>query len=251
MKIVVLTNNNSLFGKKLIQQIEQNNIPLEGVVILNQPISYHLTLLRYVVKRVGFIQAMLLAIMSVIKGFLLTTENISYSDFSSRLYYSNGTNNNDTEDLLKKLKPDILVLGQTGIIRNNIIKTASIGVINSHPGVLPEYRGIDCLKWAILNNDSSKIGCTVHWVNSGVDTGHIITKSLFQIDPKLSLENLEWNLYLLCISKLVSTLKNFQSGIYQEGEKQFANAGKQYYKMSIFNEMKVRNKIKRSHNEPS
>ena len=41
-------------------------------------------------------------------------------------------------------------------------------------GILPEYRGMDCFAWAILNNDYDKIGLTTHFIDEGIDTGPII-----------------------------------------------------------------------------
>ncbi len=41
-----------------------------------------------------------------------------------------------------------MFLAQTGIVRENILSIPKIGALNSHPGILPEYTGIDCYKWA-------------------------------------------------------------------------------------------------------
>lgn len=240
MKIVILTNNNSQFGKKLVQQLEENGITLEGIVILNQPLSYHIKLFRYVKRSVGFLEAIIFSVLIILKGFITKNEKISYEGFTSRLHFSNGTNTRETESLLKKLNPDIIILGQTGIIRKNIIATANIGVLNAHPGILPDYRGIDCLKWAVFNKEFSKIGCSIHWVNAGVDTGPIICTSQYKIDSTLSLDKMEWNLYLKCVDELVGTLKNFQSNELIKGKNQTREDGKQFRKMSLSKEVQTR-----------
>lgn len=52
-----------------------------------------------------------------------------------------------------EIKPDIIVLGGSSIIRENIIKIPKIGILNAHPGLLPKYREVDVIQWAIYNVD--------------------------------------------------------------------------------------------------
>jgi len=244
MNTVVLTNNNSLYGKKLIQQFEKSGIPLAGIIIINQPLSYNVKLFGYVKRRVGLIQAFYFAIKAVFMGILRKTEKIKYSDFNTKSFTVKGNNSTELEQLLLKLDVDVIVLAQTGIIRNNIIKKAKKGVLNAHPGILPDYRGIDCLKWAILNNDLSKIGCTVHWVDQGVDTGNIISTHQYKIKLNLSFDELEWDLYLQCINELVKAVSMLENGEPIKSTPQAKDKGKQYYKMPLSKEI-LANKLLR------
>ncbi len=88
------------------------------------------------------------------------------------VHYVEHLNNEETESLLKKYQPDYIVLGGSRILKNHIITTAKYGVLNSHPAMLPEYQGLDCVGWAILNGDP--VGATVHFIDEGVDTGPIL-----------------------------------------------------------------------------
>ena len=49
---------------------------------------------------------------------------------------------------------------------------------NSHPGVLPDYRGVYCLLRGLVNGDE-KLGWTLHDIDTGIDTGHVIKEVPF------------------------------------------------------------------------
>ncbi len=78
----------------------------------------------------------------------------------------------ECEQILERLKPDIILLGGAGIIPPSILRKASLGVLNCHPGKLPEYRGCSCVEWAIYNQDP--IQATCHTVTAKIDWGAVI-----------------------------------------------------------------------------
>lgn len=77
---------------------------------------------------------------------------------------------------VKTSKPDLVVLaGFMQIIPDYFINEFYGKLINIHPSLLPKYPGLDTHKRAIENNEE-KHGCTVHFVDNGVDTGPIIAQ---------------------------------------------------------------------------
>ena len=82
---------------------------------------------------------------------------------------------------LKKNKIDIICLaGFMKILSNNFIKKFSGKIINIHPSLLPKYKGLNTHQRAI--NDRQKFsGCTVHYVNSRLDSGKIIIQKKVKI----------------------------------------------------------------------
>lgn len=62
-------------------------------------------------------------------------------------------------------------------------------VINLHPSLLPEHRGLDAINKAMKAGDEHT-GCTVHLVDAGLDTGPIIAQSSCPIFHHDDLEQL-------------------------------------------------------------
>lgn len=59
------------------------------------------------------------------------------------------------------------------IIRPEVIARFRCGIVNTHGGILPEYRGSYCNINAILNGEK-EYGVTLHYISEGVDTGDIV-----------------------------------------------------------------------------
>jgi folate-dependent phosphoribosylglycinamide formyltransferase PurN len=73
---------------------------------------------------------------------------------------------------LEAIQPDLLVHAGAGIIRRPLLATSRLGMINAHMGILPFYRGMNVAEWAAFNGDP--VGCSVHLIDDGIDTGDII-----------------------------------------------------------------------------
>ena len=82
---------------------------------------------------------------------------------------------------LKKNKIELICLaGFMKILSKNFIKKFSGKIINIHPSLLPKYKGLNTHQRAI--NDKQKYsGCTVHYVNSRLDSGKIILQKKVRI----------------------------------------------------------------------
>lgn len=63
-------------------------------------------------------------------------------------------------------------------ISKDIIDKFSIGIVNFHPGILPEYAGLLTEVHALLNNESHA-GATLHWINEKIDRGPIVSTKAF------------------------------------------------------------------------
>lgn len=74
-----------------------------------------------------------------------------------------------------------------------IISSVKHGVVNIHPGLLPEYRGSSCVEWAILNDD--KIGNTAHFMDEGYDTGPIIVQEWYEFPKDSDYQSIRRRVY--------------------------------------------------------
>ncbi|HBB40639.1 MAG: formyl transferase [Nitrospirae bacterium CG18_big_fil_WC_8_21_14_2_50_70_55] len=72
------------------------------------------------------------------------------------------------------LVPDVIAVFGTTLIRGPLLERGRLGMLNLHGGLSPEYRGADCTFWALFNNEPEKIGCTLHFINAGIDTGNLV-----------------------------------------------------------------------------
>jgi len=82
---------------------------------------------------------------------------------------------------LKKNKIDLICLaGFMKIISSNFIKNFNGKIINIHPSLLPKYKGLNTHQRA-LDNKEKYSGCTVHYVNSKLDSGKIILQKKVKI----------------------------------------------------------------------
>jgi len=74
----------------------------------------------------------------------------------------------------------VCLAGFMRIISPEFVKKYKNRIINIHPALLPAFPGLDAQKQAI-EYGSKYSGCTVHFVDSGVDTGPIILQSIVKI----------------------------------------------------------------------
>ena len=83
-------------------------------------------------------------------------------------------NSEEVGQLARSNSIDIGIIAGARILKKNIIDSFKKGIINFHPGLIPEVRGIDALKWAIYYD--LPIGVTVHLIDERIDAGRIILK---------------------------------------------------------------------------
>ena len=92
--------------------------------------------------------------------------------------------------LIKKKIKFICLAGFMKILSKNFIKKFDGKILNIHPSLLPKYKGLNTHQKAIKNKDKFS-GCTVHFVNSKLDSGKIILQRKVRInkgDNEFSLE---------------------------------------------------------------
>ena len=77
----------------------------------------------------------------------------------------------------------VCLAGFMRIISPHFIKEYKNKILNIHPALLPAFPGLDAQKQAI-EFGSKFSGCTVHFVDEGVDTGPIIIQEIVKIGNK-------------------------------------------------------------------
>ena len=106
----------------------------------------------------------------------------------------------------------ICLAGFLKILSKNFIKNFNGKIINIHPSLLPKYKGLNTHERVIKNKESYS-GCTVHFVNSRLDSGKIILQKKIRITKKDTPQSLkekilkhEHKLYPKAITKILTSL---------------------------------------------
>ena len=74
----------------------------------------------------------------------------------------------------------ICLAGFMKILSKNFIKKFKGKILNIHPSLLPKYKGLNTHE-RVLDNKEKYSGCTVHFVNSKLDSGKIILQKKVKI----------------------------------------------------------------------
>jgi len=77
-------------------------------------------------------------------------------------------------DTVQRLAPDVVAVFGTSLIRSPLLGQGRLGMLNLHGGLSPDYRGADCTFWALYNGEPERVGCTLHFINAGIDTGALV-----------------------------------------------------------------------------
>ena len=119
---------------------------------------------------------------------------------------------NILNELKKKNIELICLAGFMKILSNDFIKKFNGKIINIHPSLLPKYKGLNTHQRAIDNGEKYS-GCTLHFVNSKLDSGKIIMQRKVKILKNDNSEKLakrvlkqEHILYPIGLKKLISNL---------------------------------------------
>ena len=99
------------------------------------------------------------------------------------------TKTDDVLNLLKATKPDLIVLaGFLWKFPEHILEAFPNKVINVHPALLPKYGGKGMygmhVHEAVVANNESETGITIHYVNENYDEGAIIFQAKCEVNKK-------------------------------------------------------------------
>jgi formyltetrahydrofolate-dependent phosphoribosylglycinamide formyltransferase len=84
---------------------------------------------------------------------------------------------------VKELNPDLIVAaGFMRILSPVFVNQFPDQIVNSHPSLLPQFPGAHAVRDAI-DSGATVTGCTVHFIDEGVDTGKIIAQEQVDVLP--------------------------------------------------------------------
>ena len=130
--------------------------------------------------------------------------------------------------MIKKNKLDLGIILGARILKQEVIDAFKVGIINMHPGILPENRGLDNIKWSVIKN--LPIGTTSHFIDSRIDMGEKLLSEQIKIYPDdefldfcVRNQNLEQEIMIKSLKKIYDEYPNVRT----------SKLGKGFYHKSI------------------
>lgn len=187
LRVVCLFGTGIIFDKTLAILLD-NNINVVAVCNANKhQKGVDFSYLKIAIKKYGIIKVFLQIVERIVyktlnnkkdkKIFnqLYNKEAIekALQKFTGKTHQTTNYQNPETLAFLKAQNPDIFIVHTGYWVGKKVRNIVNGNCLGGHPGITPDYRGVHSPFWAIYNNEPNKIGYTVFWVDSGIDTGDI------------------------------------------------------------------------------
>ncbi len=118
----------------------------------------------------------------------------------------------DSMAKLKEWQPDLIVVAAFGqILRQEVLDLPPFGSLNVHASLLPRWRGAAPIQAAILHGDQ-QTGVTIMKMDSGIDTGPLLSQRALPIQAEDTAGSLAPKLAKLGTELLMETLPSYLSG---------------------------------------
>ena len=119
------------------------------------------------------------------------------------------------QDLVKMLRDAgvnlVVLAGFMRVLKAPMLDAFPRRIINIHPSLLPKFPGIEAWKQALAAGEKTT-GCTVHYVESGIDTGEIIEQREVPISPSDTPATLHERIQLAEYALYPSVIAQFARG---------------------------------------
>ncbi|HEX6983084.1 MAG TPA: formyltransferase family protein [Balneolaceae bacterium] len=112
--------------------------------------------------------------------------------------------------LLDDLNPDVIITCRAPILEPEVLQKANWCGINVHFGIVPGYRGNDGLFWAAKKKDAEALGGSIHFLEDGIDTGHIIADAFPELTGQESETMIELKVSEVLSRVLVECLQTIE-----------------------------------------
>ena len=157
-------------------------------------------------------------------------------------------NDQDAVEFLKDQNPDLILSIGSNIIREQFLEIPTVGVLNVHLGILPEYRGIGVTEWPIIENRVHDIGLgiTLHFIDYCIDTGSIVYTKKINIHKCYSLEECESKYLNEMVNLMIKGVKMVRDNefLLKPQIKDGIDRGKQYFSTHHRMRLLAKNKFK-------
>ncbi|MBU0679594.1 MAG: formyl transferase [Verrucomicrobia bacterium] len=226
MRVFIITQNEPIYAPLYIQKIiDRIDSPIIGISPLSPTGKKGWSgLIRQRLEMYGlrdFLRGSMVFASHKLKGMLGMTPKKSgrfYSLDQLAKHHSipivpcGSVNNKDYIETLKNMEVDILLsVGTNQIFRPRLLRVPRVVTLNVHSSLLPKYRGLDGLFWAMVHEEPT-VGVTVHVMNEGIDDGGIVEQQPFDVSPEDTLHALYMKAVDVGSQLLVNAVKKYEAG---------------------------------------
>lgn len=193
-KIVLFTTNG--ISGNLVCSFLIENYTLEGIVLDSPQPGSAIRMVKRRIKRLGIVKVFLQLLFQkgivpllkleskLRKQAILSGFDRHILEKQSNIFIPDSINDERVIDYVNDLNPKLIMVCGTGIIKKKIIAGINAPLLNIHVGITPKYRGVHGGYWALAKNDPQHCGVTVHMIDSGIDTGGVISQAIIRPTKK-------------------------------------------------------------------
>jgi len=227
MKIVLWIGNES--NQKALANKIHELYPISGIVLETRTKKKKLTLGPFFSKAIEriFLPSIGRAWWGMKKRY-----DDTYSDYpKTKILHVTKINQPEVFDFTKELKPDLILVSGTGLIKEPLLSLKTIhGILNLHAGLSPYIKGgPNCTNWCLATKQFHLIGNTIMLLDAGIDSGNIVASETTAFNGKEDLAAIHikvmdhaHDLYLKAITKI-------SSGSLSETKQSEMGSGTTYY----------------------
>ncbi len=158
------------------------------------------------------------------------------------IHYHICNNLHDKETLRRiiSFNPDLGISLAAPILKAPLFTIPSLGTINLHKGKVPFYRGMPPAFWELWNNEN-EVGCTIHKVEAGLDTGDVLVKSSIPISKYSTVKGMQLALDEMGVLLTIRAIRLMAEG--NPAWKKQQNGGKTYRKPTLKQQNVLNNRL--------
>lgn len=188
LKIAVLVSGNGSNLQVMLDAMQAGHLPIEIVgVISNVADAYAVT------------RAKIAGVDTAVLSHVASGKKMGIRTFEKHAL-----------ELLNEWSPDLVILaGFMRVLSSEFIQNAPCAMINLHPSLLPNYKGLDTHE-RILKSGEAEHGCSVHLVTAELDAGQVLTQAMLIVryddtpeSLRLRVQKLEHRLVLFTLELIV------------------------------------------------
>lgn len=119
-------------------------------------------------------------------------------------------NGPEVEAALREAGAELGVIAGARILKRGTIEACGGRIVNFHPGLIPQARGLDALLWSVLQGHPP--GVTAHLIDHRVDAGGVLLRRTIRVHPDDTLFDLNGRLYDTQLEMLDASLRAALAG---------------------------------------